>query len=183
MSPGHLHVITGPMFAGKTASLIAEIGQLRAGGTHPDILTHAIDDRRRIGDISTHDGDALQARAIASADDIVRAVSSDAVAIDEAHFFGQPLVPAVAQLLDTGRHVIIAGLCVTFDGRPFDPIPELMALADRVDKLVARCDICGAPAPYHLPVRQGLGDPLAIESGQVGGAESYEARCRLHFGV
>ncbi|WP_182354661.1 thymidine kinase [Flaviflexus huanghaiensis] len=183
MSPGHLHVITGPMFAGKTAALIAEIRRLTELGASPDIITHAIDHRGRIGDISTHDGATHDARVVATADDIIRTVTSDVVAIDEAQFFGQPLVPAVAHLLDTGRRVIVAGLCVTFDGRPFDPIPELMAVADRVDKLMARCDVCGAPAPYHRPTQTGLGDALDITPDQVGGSDTYQALCRHHVGI
>lgn len=180
---GTLHVITGPMFAGKTASLIRVLAEHRAAGRTVDVFTHAIDTRRRAGEISTHDGDSLEAHAVPTADDLLGAVrSTEIIAVDEAQFFGQPLTPVVARLLRAGQSVILAGLCVTYDGQPFDPIPALMALADRVDKLVARCDICGAPAPYHQPVKDSKpGDPLTIRPEQVGGASLYEARCRRHF--
>ena len=91
---------------------------------------------------------------MASPADIERAVpdGTDIVAIDEAQFFGPDLVPVVGRLADRGLVVIVAGLDVTFDGRPFEPLPSLMALAEQVDKLTAICSVCGEEAVFHVRV-------------------------------
>ncbi|MEZ7898331.1 MAG: hypothetical protein QMB98_05915 [Flaviflexus sp.] len=180
MDESFLHVITGPMFAGKTVRLLSEITSLSSQGKSVRVLTHAIDTRRGIGDISTHDGLILPAHPVSSAASILDHVDGvSPVAIDEAQFFGEDLIPVVEELLNRNLRVLVSGLCVTFDGRPFTPLPELMVVANKVSKLVATC-WCGAPAPYHQSVRS-LGDALTIDKEQVGGSESYEARCRLHF--
>ena len=89
---------------------------------------------------------------MASPEDIERSVpdGTDIVAIDEAQFFGPGLVPVVGRLADRGLVVIVAGLDVTFDGRPFEPLPALMALAEQVDKLTAICSLCGEEAVFHV---------------------------------
>lgn len=182
--PGFLHVIAGPMFAGKTITLIAEIQRHEDARERVEIFTHTIDNRHRVGNIATHHGDAIEARAFAAIDDLVAGVSEHAtvVAIDEAQFFEEALIPAVKELIDRGLHIIISGLCVTFDGQPFEPIPSLMAIADKVDKLVSRCNICDGAAPYHQPLEEAfLSDPMAIRSEQIGGSDIYQARCRKHF--
>ncbi|MDN6329989.1 MAG: thymidine kinase, partial [Brachybacterium sp.] len=104
----------------------------------------------------------------------------DIIAIDEAQFFGPSLVPAIEALLDAGIQVEVAGLCVTYDGGPFEPLPTLMAMAEEVVKLTAVCTVCGADAAFHVR-RVADGAPaLEATAAQVGGAESYQARCRSH---
>lgn len=172
------------MFAGKTIALMAEIDRHKSAGHAVEVLTHAIDNRHRAGNIATHDGDIIGARAVSAVTDLPGAIESSTsiLAIDEAQFFGPDLLATITDLVTTGRHVIISGLSVTFDGRPFEPIPALMALSDRVDKFVARCSICDGPAPYHQPLEQAfLTDPLTIRSEQIGGSDIYQARCRRHF--
>lgn len=172
------------MFAGKTLTLMAEIKRQENAGENVKIFTHAIDHRHRVGNIATHTGDVLEARAFADISDLVDAVGDAAsvVAIDETQFFGAELFPAVKELVDRGHHVIISGLCVTFDGQPFEPLPALMAIADKVDKLVSRCNICQGRAPYHQPLEEAfLSDPLSVRSEQIGGSDIYQARCRTHF--
>jgi thymidine kinase len=107
------------------------------------------------------------------------------MAVDEAQFFGQDLVIVADRLARHGIDVIIAGLDVTFLGEPFEPLPSLMALAERVDKLTAVCSVCGADAIYHQrhPGDRRPAPEAATEPAPeyVGGLERYEARCRLHF--
>ncbi len=118
------------------------------------------------------------------------AAEIELVAIDEAQFFGAGLVPVAADLARRGLVVVVAGLSVTFDGQPFSPLPELMALAESVEKLTAVCSVCGADAAFHVrvagaPPVSGAGptdpgDALVPVAAHVGGEESYEARCRRH---
>ena len=172
------------MFAGKTITLMAEIKRQEAAGETVEIFTHTIDNRHRVGNIATHNGDAIEARAFAAIEDLIAGVSDDTtvVTIDEAQFFGEDLIPAVKTLMDSGIRVIISGLCVTFDGQPFEPIPSLMAIADKIDKLVSRCNICDGGAPFHQPLEAAfLSDPMVIRSEQIGGSDIYQARCRKHF--
>jgi len=103
------------------------------------------------------------------------------VAIDEAHFFGPDLVGAVGELAAAGLVVVVAGLDVTFAGQPFEPLPSLMALAERVDKLTAICTVCGADAIYHGCVAPAGVSDTALVPEHVGGSEKYQARCRRHF--
>ena len=85
-------------------------------------------------------------------------------------------------LVAEGVDVVVSGLCVTFDGRPFEPLPALMAIAEDVLKLTAVCAVCGEDAAFHQRLSSGgAGDPLTPTTEQVGGIESYQARCRRHF--
>jgi len=181
---GFLHVIAGPMFAGKTIALMAEAERCKARGETIQIVTHAIDDRHSVGSIAAHSGESMAAGAFTAVDDLVSAIdpATSAVLIDEAQFFGSSLIPGVMGLLEDGLRVVLSGLSVTFDGQPFEPIPALMSLADSVEKLVARCAVCGAGAPFHQPLASAhLTDPLSIGSQQIGGTDTYQARCRKHF--
>jgi len=106
---------------------------------------------------------------------------TELVAVDEAQFFGPGLVAAVDALVAGGVDVVVSGLCVTFDGRPFEPLPALMAIAEDVLKLTAVCAVCGEDAAFHQRLSSGGGDPLTPTTEQIGGIESYQARCRRHF--
>ncbi len=106
---------------------------------------------------------------------------TDLVGIDEAHFFGLELVPVVEELARRGHVVVVAGLDVTFAGLPFEPLPTLMALAERVDKLTAICTVCGEEAVFHQRIAPGSAGATELISEHVGGSEKYEARCRRDF--
>ena len=131
--------------------------------------------RRTPGSTSRHSRSPAPTAIEASVPD-----GTDVVAIDEAQFFGPGLVPVVGSLADRGLVVIVAGLDVTFDGRPFEPLPSLMALAERVDKLTAICSVCGEEAVFHVRVAGSPADAEALVAANVGGIESYQARCRRH---
>ncbi|KON72058.1 hypothetical protein M768_16485 [Cellulosimicrobium cellulans F16] len=179
------------MFAGKTEELLRRVRRAEVAGRRVEVVGHVLDTRRGTGTVSSHSGLAIPSRTARDAADLARLVHDggplDLVAVDEAHFFGPGLVDVVQRLADDGLVVVVAGLDVTFDARPFEPLPTLAALAERVDKLTAVCAVCGEDAAFHVRVApeaavdDGPRDPLAPVAAHVGGAESYEARCRAHL--
>ena len=180
-----LQVVAGPMFAGKSEELLRRVRRARIAGLSVEVVSHALDERRGAGQVSSHSGLSVESHPVADVDALVSHVGGrglDSVAIDEAQFFGPDLVPAVDRLVADGITVVVAGLCVTYDGRPFEPLPSLMAMAEDVLKLTAVCAVCGADAAFHQRVAAGeVGDPNLPTREQVGGIESYQARCRRHF--
>lgn len=180
---GRIEVIAGPMFAGKSEELLRRVRRAGIAGRKVVVISHALDTRGGGARVASHAGPASPAIAVGSAADIASAVPSDAdlVAIDEAQFFGPDLVAAVADLAARGKVVVVAGLDVTFTGQPFEPLPSLMALAERVDKLTAICTVCGADAVFHARVAATTTLDTGLIAENVGGAETYQARCRRHF--
>jgi thymidine kinase len=172
------------MFAGKTEELLRRVRRAAIAGQRVVVFSHALDTRAGGDRIASHAGLDAPSRAVGSAEDIADAVLADEfdiVAIDEAQFFGPPLVDAVRDLAANGLEVIVAGLDVTFLGQPFEPMPSLMALAERVDKLTAVCAICGADAIFHERVASAATADVTLVTENVGGLETYQARCRRHF--
>lgn len=185
------------MFAGKTEELLRRVRRAEVAGRRVEVVGHVLDARRGTGTVSSHSGLAVPSRTARDARDLEAVVREggplDLVAVDEAQFFGPGLVDVVQRLADGGLVVVVAGLDVTFDARPFDPLPTLVALAERVDKLTAVCAVCGEDAAFHVRLPVGVrpeagprpggdgGDPLVPAVEHVGGAESYEARCRAHL--
>ena len=139
--PGRVEVVCGPMFAGKTEELLRRVRRATIAGRRVVVISHALDTRHGADRLASHAGTDFPSLAASSPDEIEAAVpdGTDVVAIDEAQFFGPSIVPVIGRLADRGIVVIVAGLDVTFDGRPFEPLPSLMALAERVDKLTAIC--------------------------------------------
>lgn len=181
--PGRVEVIAGPMFAGKTEELLRRVRRAVVAGRSVQVLTHALDTREGTDRIASHAGLDYPSRAVPSAAHIHEVVpaGADMVAIDEAHFFGPDLVGAVGELAAAGLVVVVAGLDVTFAGQPFEPLPSLMALAERVDKLTAICTVCGADAIYHVRVAPAAASDTDLVPEHVGGSEKYQARCRRHI--
>ncbi|HSL75721.1 MAG TPA: thymidine kinase [Candidatus Limnocylindrales bacterium] len=179
---GRLEVICGPMFAGKTEELLRRVRRALIAGRRVAVFSHALDTRHGDARLASHVGLEVAAIPVARPDDIEPAVAdgTDVVAIDEAQFFGPDLVPVVGRLADRGMVVMVAGLDVTFEGRPFEPLPALMALAERVDKLTAICSICGEDAVFHVRLGTTGAGADALVTANVGGTESYQARCRRH---
>jgi thymidine kinase len=187
MSNGRLQVVCGPMFAGKSEELLRRVRRAQLAGLAVEVVNHSLDDRHAEGRVASHSGLSVASRSAPDVDSLVEQVGDrelDLLAIDEAQFFGTELVAAVSRLVLTGTSVVVAGLCVTFDGRPFEPLPSLMALAEDVTKLTAVCAVCGEDAAFHQRVLAGdVADARAATAEHVGGIESYQARCRRHFGV
>jgi thymidine kinase len=179
---GRVEVVCGPMFAGKTEELLRRVRRAVIAGRQVVVLNHALDTRHGTDRLASHVGLDFPALAVASASDIEAAVgdAAEVIAIDEAQFFGPDLVPVVGRLADRGLIVIVAGLDVTFDGRPFEPLPSLMAFAERVDKLTAICSICGEEAVFHVKTTLTPAGPNELVAANVGGTETYQARCRRH---
>jgi thymidine kinase len=182
-TPGRLEVICGPMFAGKTEELLRRVRRAEVAGRRVVVINHALDLRGGTDRVASHAGRDYPAVAASVPEDVERAIpdGADIVAIDEAHFFGPGLVPVVMRLADGGLTVIVAGLDVTFEGQPFEPLPALMALAERVDKLTAICAVCGEEAVFHTRVARSNTSPTDAVAEHVGGLDKYQARCRRHF--
>jgi thymidine kinase len=181
---GRVEVIAGPMFAGKTEELLRRVRRAAIAGQRVVVFSHSLDTRAGSDRIASHAGLDAPSRAVSSAEEIVAAVAGDdydIVAIDEAQFFGPPLLDVVRGLAGRGLHVIVAGLDVTFLGQPFEPLPSLMAGAERVDKLTAVCSVCGADAIFHARVTPAIGTDVNLVTENVGGVETYRALCRRHF--
>ena len=180
-----LQVVAGPMFAGKSEELLRRVRRARIAGLEVEVVSHALDDRRGEGLVSSHSGLSVPSRSVPDVAALVAGMPGrglDLVAIDEAQFFGTDLVAAVDEIVAAGVTVVVSGLCVTFDGRPFEPLPALMAIAEDVLKLTAVCAVCGEDAAFHQRIAADTaGDPRVPTAAQVGGIESYQARCRRHF--
>ncbi|MFH0750057.1 MAG: thymidine kinase [Candidatus Gottesmanbacteria bacterium] len=184
---GYLEVIAGPMYCGKTEELIRQVKRATIGKKHVIVFKHAIDVRYGTDKkVQSHAGMTFASELIHSAKEILSLVDkkTDLVAIDEAQWLGEDLIPVVQQLLTQGKHVIVAGLAMTFDRQPFIPMPTLMAIADKVTKLSAICSVCGADAVFHKRIAKGnAADALSTDPSLVNKLSDnvYEARCRNCF--
>jgi thymidine kinase len=184
MHPGWIEVISGVMFSGKSEELIRRVRRAIIARRRVQVFKSHLDSRYAgLFSVTSHDGTEVDASPVDSAAEIYRMVRAETeiVAIDEAQFFGPELVPVVGGLAGRGLVVIVAGLDVTFDAEPFEPLPSLMALAERVDKLTAICAICGEDAVFHVRVGVPTARPGDLVADHVGGTEKYQARCRRHI--
>ncbi len=172
----HLTVITGPMFAGKTTELIRRLKRHRLAGMDTLLFKPTVDNRYDETHAVTHDGIKMKSIVARSSKEILEITErfSDVkvIGIEEAQFFDNGIVEVVRTLLARDYTIYIAGLDMDFMGRPFGPMPELLAIADDVYKLKAVCAVCGADATHTFKKKR---DSLVIE---VGGADIYEPRCR-----
>ena len=173
---GWIEVITGCMFSGKTEELIRRLNRARYARQTVLIFKPRIDERYAKESVVSHSKQELTALAIDDATEIIaHALDADVIGIDEAQFFGPPLLAVVERLANAGKRVVVAGLDQDYLGRPFEPIPALMAVAEYVTKNLAICVRCGNPADRSQRlVRR---DATVV----VGGSETYEARCRRCF--
>jgi thymidine kinase len=173
---GHLTVICGCMFSGKTGRLIELLEAERAGERRVVACKHQLDARYDATRLATHDGRSFPAVAAADAGQVLaRAGDADVVGIDEAQFFGRPLVAVCQTLIGAGKTVIVVGIDHDTWGQPFPPLPELKTLADEVEQRYARCTVCGQPAEFHQRMVPVIGGNL------VGGPGEFEPRCAEHF--
>jgi thymidine kinase len=149
---GYLEVIAGPMYCGKTEELIRQVKRASIGKKHVQVYKHAIDTRYgKDKKVFSHAGLSFKSYLITEASEILKKLNknTEIVAIDEAQWFGQDLIPVISELVEKGIRVIVAGLAMTYDRQPFAPMPTLMALADKTTKLSAICTICGNDAVFH----------------------------------
>ncbi|MGC5168862.1 thymidine kinase [Luteimicrobium sp. DT211] len=181
---GRVEVVVGPMFAGKTEELLRRVRRAQVAGRTVEVVSHALDVRRGAGRVSTHFGLAVPSRVASQAEEVAagRDPAAELLAVDEAQFFGPELVDVVQRLADDGVVVVVAGLDVTYDQRPFEPMAALATLAERTDRLLAVCAVCGEDAPFHVRVAQSTDDDAAEATAEhVGGSDKYQARCRAHL--
>lgn len=169
-----IEVISGPMFAGKTEELIRRLRRVTLAGVKMQAFKPRLDTRYTVEEIVSHDARRLPVESVEHSAEIGAALRphTKVVGIDEAQFFDHDLVHLVENLARDGRRIIIAGLDLTSDGRPFGPMPALLAVADQVTKLSAICALCGAEASRSARVVPDEAEVL------VGGSEAYQARCR-----
>ena len=187
--PGHgsIHVITGPMFSGKSEATLRETRRQMVARRRVVVFRPAIDARHGDAEVHTYDGTTFPAVVVRAASEIpalARRARADAVAVEEAQFFDAGITGVVRALADAGVVVIVNGLSQDAFGEPFGPMPALLACADEISCLTAVCNTCGEPATKSQRLDSD-GQPVprrgapAIEVGGHGD-DKYEARCRLH---
>lgn len=170
---GWIEVVCGSMFSGKTEELIRRLNRARIAKLKVEIFKPGIDTRYSEDDVVSHNANSVNSIPVENAQQILfYANDVDVVGIDEAQFFGSELVDVCQQLANQGIRVIVAGLDMDFLGKPFGPMPDLMAIAEDVTKVHAICMRCGSLAQYsHRTI---AGDKLVV----LGETESYEPLCR-----
>jgi thymidine kinase len=181
LTGGWIEVIAGVMFSGKSEELIRRVRRAIIARKRVQVFKSHLDGRYAgIYAISSHDGRTVDAVPVDSSAQIAQCLDpmAQVVAIDEAQFLDSSIVDIATSLAARGRRVIMAGTDTDFRGEPFGPMPSLMAVAEVVDKLHAICVLCGAPASRNQRLVEGR--PARYDSPviQIGGRESYEARCR-----
>ncbi|EON74979.1 Thymidine kinase [Lunatimonas lonarensis] len=173
---GQIEVICGSMFSGKTEELIRRLNRALIARQKVEIFKPALDRRYHAEDIVSHNANAIRSTPVNFAEDILLlAGTCDVVGIDEAQFFDAQIVAVANKLARSGKRVILAGLDMDFEGRPFDPMPALMAVAEFVTKVHAICMKCGDLASFSYRLSPDRGKVM------LGEKESYEARCRKCF--
>jgi thymidine kinase len=175
--PGWIEVIVGCMFSGKTEELIKQMHRAEYARQKCQVFKPKIDARYSTDHVASHSKRLREATPVESANEMLALVerTTQVIGIDEGQFFDDHLVEVASILADAGKRVIIAGLDTDWRGRPFGPIPALMAIAEMVHKQYAICVVCGEPANRTQRLVAATDDIL------VGSTEAYEARCRLHF--
>lgn len=171
---GWIEVVTGPMFSGKSEELIRLLRRAAIARLRLQVFKPATDTRYSDSDVVSHTSDRIPCQLVDRAEEITARLDPrvDVVGIDEAQFFDDALPGVCRHLADLGKRVIVAGLDMDFRGEPFGPMPRLLAMAERVQKIDAICSRCGAPAHYSQRLIQS--DQQVV----VGAAGVYEARCR-----
>ena len=182
---GSLTVITGSMFSGKTEELIRRLRRSLYARRSVQVFKHALETRSDLTEIRSHNGVPHEAGAVSTSEELLESIKpeTDVVAVEEAQFFDEGIVDACRSLADSGYQVIVAGLDMDFRGRPFGPMPDLLAEADEVVKLRAICAICGCDASRSQRLIDGKPAPASAPTILVGAQETYEARCRQHHEV
>ncbi len=178
---GWVEVISGVMFSGKSEELLRRVRRALIARRTVQVFKSHLDDRYAgVFRVSSHDGSEIEAIPVSSSVQIAEHYrdGTRVVAIDEAQFLDEGIVSVVNDLADRGVRVIVAGTDMDFRGEPFGPIPQLLAVAEKVDKLHAICVVCGDLATRNQRLIDGLPAPAEGPTIQVGGAETYEARCR-----
>ena len=174
---GRIEVVTGGMFSGKSEELVRRLRRAVIARQEVRVFKPLADDRHPPEVLVTRDKRELAAESVATVEELRSKVGPDVqvVGIDEAQFFDRSLVGLVMDLADSGVRVIVAGLDQDYRREPFGPMPDILAVAEFVDKVHAVCVRCGGPAHYSQRIAGGAQQVL------VGDKDAYEARCRDCF--
>lgn len=176
---GWIEVICGPMFSGKSEELIRRMRRAEIARQITQLFKPKIDDRYSETEIVSHSQQRLPSTPVASSLDILSCVGdrTEVIAVDEVQFFDEGIVDVSHRLANQGKRVIVAGLDMDYRGKPFPPMPELMAIAEYVTKQLAICVRCGNPAVHTQRLT------LSRDKIVVGAQGTYEARCRRCFEI
>ena len=174
---GWIEVICGPMFSGKSEELTRRLRRAIIARKRVQVFKPVLDNRYSANEIVSHADTRLAATVAENARASLEQLDwrTQVVGFDESNFFGPDLVDVAQQLADSGKQVIVGGLDTDYLGRPFPPMPDLLAVAESITKMLAICMRCGNPAKHTQRL---------VESGDlivVGAAGMYEARCRRCF--
>jgi thymidine kinase len=174
---GWIEVIAGSMFSGKSEELIRRLRRAKIARLKVQVFKPEIDVRYSRDHIVSHSEMRHESNAVRTAAEILELVEpgTEVVGIDEGQFFDNDLVAVVNTLAGRGLRVIVAGLDQDYTGRPFEPMPQLLAVAEYITKTHAICVRCGQPANYSQRIVEVEGQVV------VGASDAYEARCRRCF--
>ena len=174
---GWIEVIVGSMFSGKSEELIRRVRRAQIARQKVQVFKPKIDDRYSKEEIASHSGMTHLSKPVMTAAELLKELYDDTqvVAIDEGQFFDMGLVDVVNDLARDGRRVIIAGLDQDYTGKPFEPMPQLLSVAEFITKTHAICVKCGSTANYSQRTVE------SEERVEVGADDKYEARCRKCF--
>jgi len=173
---GWIEVIVGCMFSGKTEELIRRVRRAQIARQTVGIYKPKIDNRYSTDHIVSHSELKLQSTVVERPEEILEhAQNAQVVGIDEGQFFSPDLVAVAEELANQGKRVIIAGLDQDYRGIPFEPMPQLLAIAEYITKTLAICVVCGNPADRTQRITG------SHERVLIGALDSYEARCRRCF--
>ena len=174
---GWIEVIAGSMFSGKSEELIRRLRRAKIARQKVQVFKPEIDARFSDDHIVSHSEIRHESVNVRTAEEIRQSVQPDTevVGIDDGQFFNNDLIPIANELAQRGIRVIIAGLDQDYTGKPWEPMPQLLAIAEYITKTHAICMKCGQPANYTQRTFE------SEERVAVGGAGMYEARCRSCF--
>lgn len=173
---GHIEVICGSMFSGKSEELIRRLRRAQIAKQKVAIFKPEIDNRYSSNEIVSHSDQRIPSVVIKDAMEILKlSKDADVIGIDEAQFFDLKLIDVCESLANQGKRIIVAGLDTDFRAKPFDPLPQLLAIAEYITKTLAVCMKCGSPANRTQRLTK-QSDKIVV-----GALDVYEARCRTCY--
>jgi thymidine kinase len=175
--PGWIEVITGSMFSGKSEELIRRLRRAQIARQKVQIFKPAIDNRYSDAEIVSHSEMKIPSVNVSTSAELLERIQpeTEVVGIDEGQFFDAGLPAVVTTLANHGKRVIVAGIDQDYLGKPFEPMPQLLAIAEYITKTLAICMVCGGPANFTQRL------VASKERVLVGATGTYEARCRHCF--
>ncbi len=175
---GWIEVICGPMFSGKTEELMRRLRRAKIAQQNIELFKPSLDKRYHEKKVVSHDDTEMDSKVIENEKDILLlSEKAEVVAIDEAQFFDPIIIEIIKEIANNGKRVIVAGLDKDYMGRPFGPMPELLATAEFITKLHAICVSCGSLASFSYRIKN------SDNTVMLGASNEYQARCRACFNL